>query len=396
MQRLFQGLKMKDRHFSIEIAIFLAIGLLALWFIALMTFMENGKNHAINLAFVSVLMVLLIGLTRTLEKYKYQGYLIAFAAVMIAVIGYFRLSSFFIHTEIIFTLAIIGISARWGTPQGIFAALLAALSNGLLLTLYEGLGVDFEIFAIGGSFFASAFIVGALSKQREAALKSRADINEELNRSYNETLHALVKALDTRDSETGGHSERVTQIALFIARQLKLDEKVIQEIQWGALLHDVGKIGIPDHILRKPGKLTDEEWIVMRTHPLVGYEMLKKIPFLAPSLDVVLHHHEKYDGTGYPSGLSGKAIPLAARIFAISDTYDAMTNDRPYRKAFYPEKALEEIQQCANSQFDPEIVNAFLNAFEQVSNPTSNELLDQNSKLFGKNETTFPSKNQIR
>ncbi len=375
---------MKDRHFSIEIAILFALGLLAVWFIALMTFMENGKNHAINLAFVSFLMVLLIGLTRALEKYKYQGYLIAFASVMIAVIGYFRLSSFFIHKEIIFTLAIIGISARWGTRQGIFAALLAALSYGMLHIFYEGLGDDFEIFAIGGSLFASAFIVGALSKQREVALKSRADINEELNRSYNETLHALVKALDTRDSETGGHSERVTQMALFIARQLKLDEKVIQEIQWGALLHDVGKIGIPDHILRKPGKLTEDEWIVMRTHPQVGYEMLQEIPFLAPSLDVVLHHHERFDGTGYPSGLSGKTIPIAARIFAIADTYDAMTNDRPYRKAFYTEKALEEIQQCANSQFDPEIVNAFLTAFEQVSNPTSYESSNQNSKLLGK------------
>ncbi len=373
MQRLFQVLKIEDRHFSIERAILIAIGLLALWFIALMTFMENGKNHAVNLAFVSVLMVLLIGLTRALAGNKFQGYLIGFAAVMIAVIGYFRLSSFFIHTEIIFTLVIIGVSARWGTRQGLFAALLATISNALLHFYYEGLGVDFEIFAIGGFLFASAFIVGALSKQRETALKSRADINEALNRSYNETLHALVKALDTRDNETGGHSERVTQIALLIARQLEVDTKGVQEIQWGAILHDVGKIGIPDQILRKPGKLTDDEWIVMRTHPQIGYEMLKEIPFLAPSLDIVLHHHEKFDGTGYPTGLSGKAIPLAARIFAIADTYDAMTNDRPYRKAFTPEKALEEIQQCSNSQFDPEIVNAFLKTFEQVMDSSKNE-----------------------
>ena len=379
MQRMFQGLKIKDHHFSIERAILIALGLLALWFIALMTFMENGKNHAVNLAFVSVLMVLLIGLTRALEKNKYQGYIIAFAAVMIAVIGYFRLSSFFIHTEIIFTLALIGISARWGTRQGIFAAILGMMSNGLLHLFYEQIGVDFEIFAIGGFFLASAFIVGALSKQKEAALQSRADMYEKLNRSYSETLHALVKALDMRDSETGGHSERVTQIALLIARQLKLEEKEIQEIQWGALLHDVGKIGIPDHILRKPGKLTEDEWIVMRTHPQVGYEMLEEIPFLAPSLDVVLHHHEKFDGTGYPSGLSGKAIPLAARIFAIADTFDAMTNDRPYRKAFCIEEALEEIQHCSNFQFDPEIVDAFLKAFEQARKPITNEPSNLNS-----------------
>ncbi|MDP3449147.1 MAG: hypothetical protein Q8R87_01100, partial [Anaerolineaceae bacterium] len=225
MQRMFQELKKNDHHFSIERAILIALGLLALWFIALMTFMENGKNHAVNLAFVSVLMVLLIGLTRALVNNKYQGYLIALAAVMIAVIGYFRLSSFFVHTEIIFTLAIIGVSARWGTRQGIFAAILAMTSNGLLHIFYEQMGVDFEIFAIGGFFLASAFIVGALSKQRETALKARADMNGQLNQTYNETLRSLVKALDTRDSETGGHSERVTLIALSIAQQLNLDEK---------------------------------------------------------------------------------------------------------------------------------------------------------------------------
>ena len=360
MRRMFQELNIKYHHFSIERAIVLALGLLVLWLIALMTFMENGKNHAVNLAFVSLLMVLLIGLTRALVKNKYQGYMIGFAAVMIAVIGYFRLSSFFVHTEIIFTLAIIGVSARWGTRQGIFAAILAMTSNGLLYVFYEQMGVDFEIFAIGGFFLASAFIVGVLSKQREAALKAHAEMNGQLNQTYNETLRSLVKALDTRDSETGGHSERVTLIALSIAQQLNLDEKQIQQIHWGALLHDVGKIGIPDNILRKPGKLTDEEWEIMRSHPQTGYEMLKGIPFLAPALDVVLHHHERYDGAGYPSGLTGLAIPLSARIFAIADSFDAMTNDRPYRKAFTRDEAIAEINRCINKQFDPIVVNAFL------------------------------------
>ena len=256
-------------------------------------------------------------------------------------------------------------------------------SNGLLHIFYEQMGIDFEIFAIGGYFLASAFIIGALSKQREAALRSRADISEELNQSYNETLHALVKALDTRDNETGGHSERVTLIALSIAQQMKLDEKQIQQIHWGALLHDVGKIGIPDNILRKPGKLTEDEWKIMRTHPLTGYEMLKSIPFLAPALDVVLHHHERFDGSGYPSGLAGKDIPLSARIFTIADTFDAMTNDRPYRKAFTMEIALGEIQKCANSQFDPEIVNAFLMVFKSVNTVTTNEVLSKTANTSG-------------
>jgi putative nucleotidyltransferase with HDIG domain len=383
MERIIKGLRSKDRHISIDRAILIALGLLAFWFIALMTFMENGKNHAINIAFVSVLMVLLIGLTRALKKNKYQGYLIAFAAVMIAVIGYFRLSSFFVHTEIIFTIAIIGVSARWGTRQGIFSAVLAMTSNGLLHIFYEQMGIDFGIFAIGGFFLASAFIIGALSKQRESALQSRADISEELNQSYNETLHALVKALDTRDNETGGHSERVTLIALSIAQQMNLDEKQIQQIHWGALLHDVGKIGIPDNILRKPGKLTEEEWKIMRSHPQTGYEMLKGIPFLAPALDVVLHHHERFDGSGYPSGLAGKDIPLSARIFTIADTFDAMTNDRPYRKAFALEIALDEIQKCANTQFDPEIVNVFLKGNKSFITETSKEVLSKTVNSFG-------------
>ncbi|MBA4383947.1 MAG: hypothetical protein C0410_04370 [Anaerolinea sp.] len=253
-------------------------------------------------------------------------------------------------------------------------------SNGLLHIFYEQMGVDFEIFAIGGFFLASAFIVGALSKQRETALKARADMNGQLNQTYNETLRSLVKALDTRDSETGGHSERVTLIALSIAQQLNLDEKQIQQIHWGALLHDVGKIGIPDNILRKPGKLTDEEWEIMRSHPQTGYEMLKGIPFLCPALDVVLHHHERYDGAGYPSGLAGMDIPLSARIFAIADTFDAMTNDRPYRKAFSRDEAIAEINRCINKQFDPIVVDAFLVAVKQGWTENPHIKVEQNNK----------------
>ena len=200
-------------------------------------------------------------------------------------------------------------------------------------------------------------------------------MDQELNRTYSETLRALVSALDTRDSETGGHSERVTLIALSIAHQMRLDDKIIQQIHWGALLHDVGKIGVPDQILRKQGPLTDEEWKIMRTHPVIGFEMLKDIPFLHPVLDVVLYHHERFDGSGYPSGLIGENIPLSARIFSVADSYDAMTNDRPYRKAFSGEEAVAEIQRCVNRQFDPDVVEAFIIAFEKgwESNPHTHE-----------------------
>jgi putative nucleotidyltransferase with HDIG domain len=358
-------LRDKDHQYPIERVIFFGVGLLGLWFIALMTFMENGQNHIVNIALVVVLIVLMLGLARALPQTTYQGYLVAIAATMIAVIGYFRLDSFFIHTEIIFTLAVIGVTARWGAHQGLFTAFLAMIGNGLLSIFYEQTGLNYEIFAIGGFFFASAIIVGALSEQREKALKARTEMTEELNRTYTETLRALVAALDTRDSETGGHSERVTIIALSIAREMKLDPKLIKQIHWGALLHDVGKIGVPDQILRKPGSLSNEEWGIMRSHPQMGYEMLKGIPFLQPALDVVLYHHERFDGSGYPSQLARKDIPLSARIFSVADSFDAMTNDRPYRKAFSQEEAVAEIQRCVNKQFDPEVVTAFIVALEQ-------------------------------
>ena len=156
---------------------------------------------------------------------------------------------------------------------------------------------------------------------------------------------------------------------------MKLDGKMIQQIHWGALLHDVGKIGVQAQILRKEGPLTDDEWKIMRTHPVIGFEMLKDIPFLHPVLDVVLHHHERFDGSGYPSGLIGENIPLSARIFSVADSFDAMTNDRPYRKAFSQAEAVEEIQPCVNRQFDPDVVEAFIIAFEKgwESNPHTHE-----------------------
>jgi putative nucleotidyltransferase with HDIG domain len=364
MQTLKQFVE-NNRHYSVERVVFIGFSFLALWFIALMTFMENGQNHIINLAFVSGLTVLLIGLVRALPQTKVQGYLVGITAIMISIIAYYRLNSFFIHTEIIFTLAVIGVAARWGIKKGLFCALLAMISNGFLSFFNEYNGLNFEFLAFGGFFFAAAIIVGALTQQREAALKGRAEMDEELNRTYSETLRALVTALDSRDSETGGHSERVTLIALSIAHQMKLEDKIIQQIHWGALLHDVGKIGVPDQILRKQGPLTDEEWKIMRTHPLLGFEMLKDIPFLHPVLDVVLHHHERFDGSGYPSGLAGENIPLSARIFSVADTFDAMTNDRPYRKAFSREEAVLEINRCIMNQFDPEVVAAFNKAFEK-------------------------------
>lgn len=182
---------------------------------------------------------------------------------------------------------------------------------------------------------------------------------EEIQVTYNTTLETLSTALDYRDNETEGHSQRVAKYSLEIANVLHLQKDQKETLARGAILHDIGKIGIPDSILLKPARLTDTEWITMRNHTLYGYRMLKDIPFLKEATTIVLHHQEKYDGTGYPQGLKGNDISIGARIFTIADTYDAMTTDRPYRKALSDSYAINEIKRCSGTQFDPEIVDAF-------------------------------------
>ncbi|MCP4149735.1 MAG: response regulator [bacterium] len=183
---------------------------------------------------------------------------------------------------------------------------------------------------------------------------------EALDRTYIFTLRALVTALDTRDEETQGHSLRVVKYTLKLAELMGWgDEEEIKVLEYGSLLHDIGKIGIPDAILRKPGALTDAEWDVMKTHPKVGYKILHKIEFLEEAAQIVLHHHEKFNGFGYPSRLKGEEIPIGARIFAVADTVDAMTSSRPYRNALTFEIASEELLKHSGTQFDPQVVEAF-------------------------------------
>lgn len=181
-----------------------------------------------------------------------------------------------------------------------------------------------------------------------------------LQTSYETTLEALAAALDTRDTETQGHSARVSEYTVLIAERMGVKEPELTEIRRGALLHDVGKIGISDAVLRKPGKLSPEEWIEMRRHPEMGYRILSGINFLEKSLPIVIAHQERFDGSGYPKGLKGEEIPLGARIFAVVDTLDAMTSDRPYRRALTYEDARGEIVRWSGIQFDPRVVEVFL------------------------------------
>lgn len=203
-----------------------------------------------------------------------------------------------------------------------------------------------------------------LVQERTAALRETTDEVErlyvELQESYESTLQAMVTALDFRDNETQGHSLRVVEYTIRISRSMGIVEPELGWIRRGALLHDVGKIGVPDAILRKPGKLDDDEWLEMRKHPEHGYQMLRHIRFLAPALDIVLCHQERFDGSGYPRGLKEGDIPLGARIFAVVDCFDAMTSNRPYRAALPIEKARDEIRRYSGSQFDPTVAAAFL------------------------------------
>jgi putative nucleotidyltransferase with HDIG domain len=181
-----------------------------------------------------------------------------------------------------------------------------------------------------------------------------------IEQTYDDTLEALGAALDLRDTETAGHSRRVSLYCLEIARAMGCNSEQLKTIVRGAYLHDIGKIGIPDSILLKEGKLTLEETAVMQTHVRIGYEVISRIPFLAAAAEIVLSHQERYDGTGYPQGLMAEEIPLGARIFAVSDTMDAMTSDRPYRKALPFSAAREEISRESGRQFDPDVVRVFL------------------------------------
>lgn len=195
--------------------------------------------------------------------------------------------------------------------------------------------------------------MGVQARALEAALT-------ESESAYDSTLRALSLALDVRDRETEGHAQRVARYMDLMARELRAPNVDVRTLRRGALLHDLGKIGIPDEILRKTGELDGSEWRVMKRHPAYGARILAGIPYLSGAAEIVRHHHEHFDGSGYPDGLAGEDIPLGARIFALADALDAMTSDRPYRRAMSLEDAVSEIERCSGKQFDPVMVNAFL------------------------------------
>jgi HD-GYP domain-containing protein (c-di-GMP phosphodiesterase class II) len=182
----------------------------------------------------------------------------------------------------------------------------------------------------------------------------------ELRAAYLHTITALARAVEARDQYTGGHVERVRRYSVRIGNTLGMAEDLLMHLEFGAVLHDVGKIGVPDLILGKTGPLDPEEWLFMRRHPEIGCSVLKDVGFLAPALDVVAYHHEQWDGGGYPAGLAGEQIPLAGRIVAVADTFDAMTSDRPYRRGLPLDVALAELERGKGTKYDPMVIEAFM------------------------------------
>jgi putative nucleotidyltransferase with HDIG domain len=207
----------------------------------------------------------------------------------------------------------------------------------------------------------------AIALQNANLFENLQHSHKDLQGAYNSTLEGWAKALELRDNDTEGHTRRVTRMTTKLARLMNInDDKELENIRRGAILHDIGKMAIPDEILHKRESLTNEEWDVMRQHPNLAKEMLTGIDFLSPALDIPQFHHEKWDGSGYPNKLKGEKIPLAARIFAIVDVWDAMTCDRPYRKALFEEEVIEYISDQDGKHFDPEIVKVFLNNLNEI------------------------------
>jgi putative nucleotidyltransferase with HDIG domain len=221
-------------------------------------------------------------------------------------------------------------------------------------------------------------ILTAIASQAAVAIEN-AQLVQALQESYESTLEGWAAALDLRDKETEGHSQRVTLLAVQLAREIGVSKEALTYLRQGALLHDIGKMGVPDRILHKHGPLTDQEKAVMRQHPVNAYHMLYPIAHLRSALDIPYCHHEKWDGSGYPRGLKGEEIPLAARIFTIIDVWDALRSNRPYRKAWSVKKTIAYIQEQAGKSFDPDIVRSFVDAIPSILE--KNELLSKPGEL---------------
>jgi putative nucleotidyltransferase with HDIG domain len=259
----------------------------------------------------------------------------------------------------------------------VFSSLWIIFSDYLLTLFTDELGVFLRLQNYKGLFFvfASAALLFALlwreiqkrenewhrhQQEQETLLAQVQQANRELVAARDATIEGWARTLEFRDIETRHHSDRAINLTLKVANQMNVSQEQAQFIRWGVLLHDIGKLGIPDTIMHKPGPLTPSEREIINQHARLGYELLKTVTYLEPILDIPHYHHERWDGSGYPEGLSGESIPLMARIFAVVDVWDAMISDRPYRKALPESEAMTYITAQSSRHFDPAVVEAFL------------------------------------
>jgi putative nucleotidyltransferase with HDIG domain len=268
--------------------------------------------------------------------------------------------------------AVVAISALSLGVSGIVAFM---ESQGVFLTEPKIPDVHFSIIALSVFVLVIGFLIVrtlenlqlSISMYREEAkIRSESEqqvkhLNQELEVAYETTLEGWARALELRDKETEGHSRRVTDLTIKIARKFNFDDEAIRYIYYGALLHDIGKMGIPDEILNKPAVLTPDEREIINNHPRYAFEMLKDIQYLQPAIPIPYSHHENWDGTGYPQGLQGEEIPLSARIFSVIDNWDALTSNRPYRESWSKDKTIEYLKEQSGKKFDPQVVEVFVN-----------------------------------
>ena len=207
----------------------------------------------------------------------------------------------------------------------------------------------------------------AIAIENAQLFKNLQQSNIELLQAYDATIEGWSRALDLRDRETEGHTQRVTEMAMKLGQRLGISDQELKFMRWGGLLHDIGKMAVPDRILLKPDTLTSDEWKIMKQHPSFALQMLSPIQYLKPALDIPYCHHERWDGSGYPRGLKREEIPLAARIFAVADVFDGLTSDRPYRARWAESEARDYIREHAGIMFDPQIVDIFLQMMEKTS-----------------------------
>jgi HD-GYP domain-containing protein (c-di-GMP phosphodiesterase class II) len=224
----------------------------------------------------------------------------------------------------------------------------------------EGSGTDPELPAIHAQLVVFARELGGLYKAERVRSKELEQALDSVREMYVATMTSLAQVVEAKDSTTRGHLDRTQRYGLALAQRVDPEMAARQEVAYGFFLHDIGKVGIPESVLCKPGPLTEDEWAIMRTHPAIGAQIVEPIRFLEGAVEIVRTHHERWDGRGYPIGLRGEQIPLAARVFAIADCFDAMTSDRPYRSAMSFDQAFEEIRLGAGTQFDPDVVSVFL------------------------------------